>query len=169
MDKKGVIIQGSARSEGNTGKIVSVFMAQTNFDKIDLRRQKIGQFEYDYKNKTDDFLPLISGVIKKYDTIIFATPVYWYSMSGIMKTFFDRITDLLHLEKDLGRKLRGKNMGLISCGSESLLQEGFTMPFYETANYLEMNYLGDVHTWMENDSIPENVLENLKRFAEKVG
>lgn len=168
MNKKGVIIQGSARSGGNTGKIVQYLLEQTDFELIDLKDKKIGHFDYDFKNKSDDFLPLIISVIQNYDTIIFATPVYWYSMSGILKTFFDRITDLLQLEKDLGRKLRGKNMGMISCGSESLLQDGFTMPFYETANYLGMNYLGDVHTWIENDSIPEIVLENLERFVEKI-
>ena len=38
--------------------------------------------------------PLIP-IIEKYDTLIFATPVYWYSMSGIMKVFFDRKNDNL--------------------------------------------------------------------------
>ncbi|MCP4458779.1 MAG: NAD(P)H-dependent oxidoreductase [Cytophagales bacterium] len=37
-----------------------------------------------------------------------ATPVYWYSMSGIMKVFLDRIYDVLTIEKELGRKLHGK-------------------------------------------------------------
>ena len=53
-------------------------------------------------------------IISKYDTIIFATPVYWYSMSGILKVFIDRITDLLTIEKELGRKLRGKKMAVVS-------------------------------------------------------
>ena len=36
-------------------------------------------------------------------TIIFVTPVYWYAMSGRMKVFFDRWTDLLKIDKDTGR------------------------------------------------------------------
>jgi multimeric flavodoxin WrbA len=48
------------------------------------------------------------------------TPVYWYTMSGIMKVFFDRFSDLLRIEKDLGRKLRGKSMAVISCGADEI-------------------------------------------------
>ncbi len=50
----------------------------------------------------------MNDIVDKYDVLIFATPVYWYSMSGIMKVFFDRITDLLTIKKDIGRKLKGK-------------------------------------------------------------
>lgn len=85
-------------------------------------------------------------IIKKYDTLILATPVYWYSMSGIMKVFFDRITDLLTIEKELGRKLRGKRMAVISCSIGDNLGEHFWLPFSETAKYLGMEYLGNAHT-----------------------
>ena len=58
-------------------------------------------------------------IIQKYDTIIFATPVYWYSMSGTLKTFFDRLSDLLHYKKELGRQMRGKKMAMISNSGEN--------------------------------------------------
>lgn len=166
--KKGVIIQGSARSIGNTNKIVNLLANKLNFAIIDLNQKNIGQYDYENKNSSDDFLPTIREIIENYDTIIFATPVYWYSMSGIMKAFFDRITELLKTEKELGRKLRMKNMAMVSCGSDHILQEGFTMPFFETANYLGMNYVGDVHTWVENDSVPEIVISSIEEFSEKI-
>ena len=168
MMKKGVVIQGSARSVGNTNKIVNSLAEKLNFAIVDLNQKNIGQYDYENKNSGDDFLPTIRGIIENYDTIVFATPVYWYSMSGIMKAFFDRITELLKTEKDLGRQLRTKNMAMISCGSDSTLQDGFTMPFYESANYLGMKYLGDVHTWVENDSIPKIVQESIDRFSEHI-
>ncbi|WP_268848430.1 flavodoxin family protein [Flavobacterium aestivum] len=167
MNLKGVIIQGSSRSNGNTNKIVSFVQKETSFDIIDLKSKQIGGFDYDSKNKDDDFLPLMEEIVNKYDTIIFATPVYWYSMSGIMKNFFDRIADCLKNEKEIGEKLQGKAMGMISCGSDSELKKGFEMPFVETANYLGMYYLGNVHTWVENEIISESLKKDLTIFIEE--
>ncbi|UCE93661.1 MAG: NAD(P)H-dependent oxidoreductase [Flavobacteriaceae bacterium] len=166
MNVKGVIIQGSSRSNGNTGKIVNFIKEKTGFAIIDLRSKNIGAFDYNFENKNDDFLPLMQEIVQNYDTIIFATPVYWYSMSGIMKIFFDRISDCLKSEKELGRKLRGKSMGMVSCGSGVELKKGFEMPFVESANYLGMNYLGGIHTWMENESIPNALKKGLNTFIE---
>lgn len=59
-------------------------------------------------SRNADYLNLMKQILDKYETLILATPVYWYSMSGIMKVFFDRLTDLLTIEKEFGRKLRGK-------------------------------------------------------------
>ncbi|WP_291800231.1 flavodoxin family protein [Lutibacter sp.] len=63
---------------------------------MNLYDKKINHFDYDFNND-DGFLPLMKNVIEKYDTIIFATPIYWYSMSGVLKVFFDRLSDLLHV------------------------------------------------------------------------
>jgi hypothetical protein len=38
------------------------------------------------------------------------------------------------------------------------------MPFVESANYLGMT-LGDLHTWVKNDRIPENVIKKIKNFS----
>ena len=135
-----VIIQGSSKSNGDTNTILNYLNTSNQFDIIDLNTKNIGHFDYDFKNANDDFLQLMEEIIEKYDTIIFVTPVYWYSMSGILKVFFDRISDLLKTEKDIGRKLRGKSMAMISCSNANDLKEGFSMPFIETANYLGMNY-----------------------------
>ncbi|WP_108868049.1 flavodoxin family protein [Aquimarina aquimarini] len=167
MNQKGVILQGSSRSSGNTNVIALFIQEKTGFDIIDLKPKNIGPFDYDLKNKDDDFIPLFKEIVDKYDTLIFATPVYWYTMSGIMKNFMDRITDCLKTEKEIGRKLRGKKMGLISCGSDSELKEGFTMPFVESANYLGMSYLGDIHTWLENGVITSSLQHELHIFIEK--
>lgn len=142
---KTVIIIGSSRKGGDTAKIVNTFIEKSNWDLIDLNNYKISYYDYEHKNRNDDYLPLMKELIEKYDNFIFATPVYWYSMSGIMKVFFDRITDLLEIEKDLGRKLRGKNMAVISCSIGNNLDEAFWLPFSETANYLGMEYLGNIH------------------------
>ncbi|OSY87906.1 FMN reductase [Tenacibaculum holothuriorum] len=148
---KTIILQGSSKSYGNTQKIISELNKNSDFDVIDLKTKNIGHFEYDFSNAEDDFISLAEDIINNYDTIVFATPVYWYSMSGIMKVFFDRLSDLLHYKKELGRKLRGKNMAMISNSGENDLRNGFNMPFIESANYLGMNYLGDIHTWLDKN------------------
>ena len=42
---------------------------------------------------------------------------------------------------------------MISVSNANDLKSGFEMPFVESASYLGMNYLGDVHLWIENGAI----------------
>ncbi|QQU01999.1 NAD(P)H-dependent oxidoreductase [Myroides odoratus] len=44
--------------------------------------------EYSFQNKEDDFFVVVEHLVNKYDILIFVIPVYWYSMSGVMKIFF---------------------------------------------------------------------------------
>ncbi len=143
---KKVIISGSSRNDGDTKALTTELVKKSNWDLIDLNDYKFGYYDYEYQNRNDDYIKLMRKIIAKYDTLIFATPVYWYSMSGIMKVFFDRITNLLDTEKDLVQKLRGKNMAAISCSIGNNLGDAFWLPFSKTANYLGMEYLGDLHT-----------------------
>ncbi len=110
----------------------------------------------------------MSEIIVKYEILIFATPIYWYNMSGIMKVFFDRFTDLMKIEKPLCRKLNGKKMAAISCSNEEIFNESFWIPFRETADYLRMEYLGNLHVQVSNNNIPENELKKLAEFAGKI-
>jgi multimeric flavodoxin WrbA len=170
MENKTVIILGSSRSDGNTRKIVDTLVSlKSNIDVIDICNYDIGYYDYSFENKDDDFFELYKKVIT-YETIIFATPVYWYSMSAQLKTFFDRISDVLHGDKkEFGRKLRGKNMALVSCSSDAAKIKGFTRPFKETANYLGMNYKGYLHAWVEPDnSLNINLRKKIKLFIEKL-
>ena len=166
MSKRGIILQGSSRSDGNTNKIVSFIKERTGFDSIDLLSKNISAFDYDKKNENDDYAPLMEDLVKHYDLIVFATPIYWYAMSGIMKNFFDRLVDVLKDEKKAGEKLKGMSMAMVSCGSGAEIKDGFTMPFVESANYLGMHYLGDIHTWLEDDEITMQMQKDLTAFSE---
>lgn len=137
----------------------------TGFEIVDLNQKDIGFFDYEFKNREDDFNFLFKGIVQNYETIVFATPIYWYTMSGVMKTFLDRISDFLHKEKDFGRMLRGKNMAMISCSNSNDRPEEFPMPFSRSAAYLGMKYLGDVHTWVQNDTLSAEVKEKIDAFA----
>ncbi|WP_291150936.1 flavodoxin family protein [Flavobacterium sp. UBA7680] len=145
MEGRKVIILGSSRKNGNTTKIVDEISKDTGIDVIDLSDYNISYYDYESKNREDDFLPLIRRILEQYDTLIFATPIYWYNMSGIMKVFFDRFSDLIRIEKETGRKLRGKKIGVISNSHDDEIEDSFYIPFKKSADYLGMEYLGHAH------------------------
>lgn len=158
-----VVILGSSRSDGETRDVVDRIKSISNWDVIDLKDYRIAPYDYVHKNKEDDYLSLIKRVIDNYDVMVFATPVYWYAMSGTLKTFFDRFTDLLDDEKALGRKLRSKSMAAISSSKGSHLGDHFWLPFSESAQYLGMKYFGNAHFVTDRDE-----KENMNRFVNQV-
>ncbi len=50
-------------------------------DLVELSDFNIGFYEYEIKNKDDDFYALFKTVLLN-NQIILATPVYWYAMSA---------------------------------------------------------------------------------------
>ncbi|HPG11607.1 MAG TPA: NAD(P)H-dependent oxidoreductase [Chitinophagaceae bacterium] len=164
-----IIIQGSARSDGNTNLIARILQEKLNAGFIDLKTKNINGYEYGHENMDDDFMSVIREIIK-YDAVIFITPVYWYAMSGLMKNFFDRITDCLKVEKETGRKLRGKYLAAVSCSGDPDETEGFFVPFHNSAGYLGMHYLGDMHTWTDDDNteVEPVVLERINAFVKQL-
>ena len=126
-----------------------------NADTVDLNELQFTYYDYAHHNRDDDFISSMRHWIAEYDTFIFVTPVYWYAMSGIMKVFFDRLSDLITIEKELGRKLRGKNMVVLTSSIGNNLDHHFWLPFMHTADYLGMNYLGNLHTYPEKDNTQE--------------
>ena len=168
MKSRGIILQASARSVGNTSKIVSFVHEKTQYDVVDLATLNIGHFDYDFKNQDDDFPRLIQRIADSYDVVLLATPVYWYTMSGLLKVFLDRISDCLIKDKTTGRKLRGKSLGLLICGSEAEETIGFDIPIKSAAAYLGMDYLNYVHTWIEKDEIPLEVNNRLVHYLDNI-
>lgn len=143
---KKVVIVGSSRNDGDAANLTKQLVEKSEWDLINLNDYKFSYFDYEHRNRNDDYLNLMKEIVEKYETLIFITPIYWYSMSGIMKVFFDRFTDLLTIEKELGRKLRGKRMAVMSCSAGENLGENFWLPFSETAKYLGMEYIYNSHT-----------------------
>ena len=165
--KKHLIIFGSSRGDGNTRKMVNYLLQSERFDWIDLLEYQIGYYDYAYRNQDDDYLPLMRSIIPKYDTFILVTPVYWYTMSAIMKTFIDRLSDLIRIEKELGRQLRGKKMAMLSCSGHDDRPDAYAQPFQLSAKYLGMDYIGDVHTFVDDGASPEPVvLERMDQFLQ---
>jgi multimeric flavodoxin WrbA len=135
------VIMGSARSNGNTALAVRHLNQQLGHgaDVADLSMFAIGPFDYLRHDDRDDFRSVI-GMMVANEHIVFATPVYWYAMSGTMKAFFDRLTDLLldPESRNVGRALAGRNVWLLATGTDETLPSGFHEPFANTATYFDM-------------------------------
>ncbi len=160
---KTIIIVASARKNGNTNTVALELAELANCDIFNLSDYNILPFDYDYQNQEDDFIPLITQLIEEYELLIFATPVYWYAMSGVLKNFFDRFTDLITVHKELGRKLKGKHCAVVTSSAGDHLEDQFWIPFQKTTNYLNINFKGGIHTHPEKD---RNVI--LKSFWKKI-
>ena len=90
-----VVIYGSTRQEGNTERLTGRVIEGLDVEEIYLRDFNIQPID-DYRHADggfpdvdDDYDQLVERMMK-HDTFIFATPIYWYSMTGTMKNFIDR-------------------------------------------------------------------------------
>ncbi len=133
-----MVNMASALSDGDCSDVVNA-LVDPAIERIDLLDYNISYYDYAHANAEDDFLSLAEKMTQA-EVIIFATPVYWYSMSAQLKTFFDRFTDLITIRKDLGRKLKGKKCFVICCGSSVDMPPGFSEPFRATCDYMDMEY-----------------------------
>ncbi|MBS1537372.1 MAG: NAD(P)H-dependent oxidoreductase [Bacteroidetes bacterium] len=161
-----LIIIGSARKNSNTRYYVDKIFDEIDCKVLDLLDYQISPYNYDGKYpSSDNFYQLVEEIVY-HDTLIFATPVYWYSMSGLMKNLYDRFSDLLTIQKETGKKLKNKNIILLAVGADSKLPEGFEIPFKLTAEYFGLKYLNSIYisTNMLNSKQDNNV--EINKFKE---
>lgn len=147
--EKIIVISGSSRANSNTVNSLKTQLPWSSYELLELHKFKIEHYLYNTQKPQDDFLAIIHQMISA-DVIVFATPVYWYSMSGLMKVFFDRFTDLISTSKDLGRALKGKKTFLFATGSDTEFPPGFEIPFKKTSEYFEMIYEGSKYLSIKN-------------------
>ena len=104
MSKKIIIISSSPRKGGNSDLLCDEFLkgatdAGNQCEKIFLRDKKINYCsgcgfcttnDYTACSQNDDMSEILDKM-QEADTIVFATPIYFYAISGQMKTFIDRM------------------------------------------------------------------------------
>ena len=164
---KTAILLSTSREKGNTSALVSAVSEQNEVEVINLKDYNISPFDYEHKNIGDDFVPLIEELLK-YEHIAFASPVYWYSMSAPMKVFFDRLSDLLHVKKEKGRKLRGKSCSIISTGASPEPERSFEETFINSFEYLGMQYRGMLYCYCEDKFFLEEHKPNIDMFMKQI-
>jgi multimeric flavodoxin WrbA len=141
-----IALFGSSRRHGNTGQFADDIAAGLGIDVVDLGQLRISPYDYEHRNRDDDFEPLMKRVLE-FDRIIIASPVYWYAVSPPVKVFLDRISDYLDIPElqAEGRRLRGKT-GYVICTS---IYDAAPTPFVgsltATFAYLGMHFGGAAH------------------------
>lgn len=137
---KVLAILGSTRKNGNSEylakKIVEgtdhtiVSLADLHIEQIeDLRHSEVGFSPVD-----DDYEQLVR-LMEDHDVLLFATPLYWYGMSGPMKNFFDRWSQYLRDERfNLKEELTKKNAYVVITGGNSAKIKG--LPLVQQFNYI---------------------------------
>lgn len=105
MGKIVLVISTSLRSNSNSDKIADEFIlgakeADNQVEKISLIEKKIGfckgclACQNTMKCVIQDDGIQIAEKMRESDVIVFATPIYYYEMSGQMKTLLDRMNPL---------------------------------------------------------------------------
>ncbi|WP_235298284.1 flavodoxin family protein [Portibacter marinus] len=161
-----LIIQGSHRKTGNTAAAVKALAERLDAQTIHLADLKLAQFSY-AGTTDDDFVQVIQKMIK-HRKVVWATPVYWYTMSGMMKVLLDRISDLLKWNKDLGRQLRGLEMHIISVSEHDDVPQEFSNPFRMSAEYLGWTFGTYCHLYGKSGLLSAESMKRLDAFADQI-
>ncbi len=141
-----IALFSSSRRHGNTGAIIDMLAPKLGFEIVDLAECNIAPYDYAHANRSDGFEPLMSKILA-HDQIVFAAPVYWYSVPPKMKSFIDRLNDLLEIPelREKGRQLRGKRAYVVATSGIAEISPAFISMFRDTFAYLGMQYCGHLH------------------------
>lgn len=137
-------VLGAAKGHSKTETFLREVYSDSSLELIDLNAADISAYSYS-RTSPDAFQKIIRNALAA-DIVALATPVYWYAMSGAMKNFIDRFSDLMSGEsQSLGEALYGKRIHLVATGHELNLPLGFEVPISCTAMYFGMDYMGAIY------------------------
>ena len=109
--KRVLVINGSARENGNTDAILDSFTDGVNSGGLNVQTAVLRELSLHEClgccrckregtcNFVDDMTHLRSMIIKS-DVLVFASPNYWCEITGLMKTFIDRLYFFHHKENN---------------------------------------------------------------------
>jgi len=154
MNKKVVVITGSPRKNGNSAAMAEAYIKAaeekghtvTRFDAAMMNVGGCHACETCFKSgkacSFDDDFNTIAPHILEADDIVFAMPVYWYSIPGQIKNVIDKIYSFCVAGKDVA----GKGCGLIACCEEEdmTVLDGVRMRLERSAALLKWHMIGEV-------------------------
>ena len=149
---RALIINGSARTNGDTAKLVQEVISCLKFSPdayeiVELCRLRIAPYSYETPVDIDDFISLIERCCVS-SHIIIATPIYWYTVSTHTKIFLDRLTDLLYHHTALKQRLAGRSLGVVTSFASRTpkfaqeTQAYMDWMFQGICDYMRLKYLG---------------------------
>lgn len=131
MKKRIVFVQGSPRKSGNTRAVTAIAVASARdhgaevaeIDATELNFKAPGCVGCQQCQQSEAFVCAFNDEVAKsvaalpqYDTIVLATPLYWWSYSAQLKMFVDRMYSLSKISVSGSHKslLLGKTLALLA-------------------------------------------------------
>lgn len=145
------VLYGSSRRNGNTERLTRLLVEGFDTDQIYLTDYRIEPI-VDYRHTEpgpypdDDYHRLIDRVLKR-DTIVVATPIYWYGLPGTLKTFIDRWSQSLRENrKDFLSRMGDKEAYVITIGDDEPYQKGqpLIQQFQYIFDFVGIKFVGHV-------------------------
>lgn len=122
-----MVFYGSIREKGNSEILADYVIKDLKVKKIFLKDYHIPPISDLYHLggekfsdcKRDDYRSLIQEQMLA-DVILFVTPVYWYGLSSLLKTYIDRWSETLRDPSmpDFKEKMKSKEVYLITVGGD---------------------------------------------------
>lgn len=104
-----LFMNSSPNRNGNTYRIGEELLKDKAHEVLQMADYRISQYGQVFE---DDEIKDVFEKIAECDTLVIGSPVYWYTVSGMLKTFIDRLYMLPEAEA-----LRGKKLYLFAQGS----------------------------------------------------
>jgi multimeric flavodoxin WrbA len=128
------VLFGGTRQNGNTEMLAERAIQGLAAEKIFLRDYAIHPIEdgrhapEGFQDINDDYNTIIDRILP-HDILIFATPIYWYSMSGPMKNFIDRWSQTMRDPNypDFKTIMAAKKAFVVAVGGDNPYVKGLPM------------------------------------------
>ena len=131
-----LFINGSPNKTGNTVSMAQELLKDKDYQTLHMVDYKVYGYGQDYQ---DDQFDEIINEMKKADMIVLGSPLYWHSMSGMIRNFIDRfygyVNETLLANKDFYFIFQGA-----APTKEQLLAGEYTMS--RVCHLYHMKYLG---------------------------
>lgn len=135
------VICGGTRADGNTEILTNRVVEGLGADQVCLKNYNIQPIEdrrhakEGFQEINDDHQAAIDRMLA-HDILVFSTPIYWYGMSGIMKNFIDRWSQIMREPKysDFRNQMSGKQAYVITVGGDQPFLKG--LPLIQQFQYI---------------------------------
>ncbi|MET3697825.1 multimeric flavodoxin WrbA [Bacillus oleivorans] len=135
------VIYGGTRKNGNTELLTEEAIKGKPAERIHLTDYKIEPIvdqrhaESGFAEVNDDYNQIIDRILP-HEILLFSTPIYWYSMSGTMKLFVDRWSQILRDPNypDFREKMSSKKAYVIAVGGDLPYLKG--LPLIQQFQYI---------------------------------
>ena len=146
-----LFINGSPNKTGNTAKLAAELLKGKDYETLKLTDYTIGSFG---QKLPGDGLDSVIDAMKRADTIVIGSPVYWHNICGSVRNVLDRFYGKVD-----GGELKGRKLYFVFQGAtpEKWMLEAGAYTMNRFAGLYGMRYGGTVTNKNEAAKLAETV------------